>query len=119
MNRLYYMQDSRFFLGNTIVWLDWDGGYTADVRRARTYTKEECDQLILERPMDIPWPKEYIDKKTQPTVDFHHVERREAERAVKLIPLVLPKCANCDDVITEATCAGNNCDRWNQLQKNK
>lgn len=111
---MYYMQDSRMFLGNTVVW--WaESGYTANVQQAKLFTKEEADKQHTTRETDIPWPKAYIDAKTCPTVDMQHIERREAERAIAHHMVQLPKCGHCDDIITQASCYLHGCKRWHEI----
>ena len=87
----YYLQDSRFFLGNTVVWWASDGGFTVDVTQAKIFTKDEAYAWHKLRDSDVPWPKEYIDAHTKPTVDLMNIERRDAERAVKGVSVTLPK----------------------------
>jgi hypothetical protein len=113
------MQDSRYFLGNSVVWFSNDGGYTDDLSNAKVYTADEARDISESKgEFQIPWPKDYIDSKTKPTVDAKDIERREADRAViKVIPMDLPKCNNCDDIITEVTCLTYGCLKWQELQK--
>jgi len=72
----YYLQDSRSFVGNDVLWWAQSGnGYTTDLRKAKIYTREEAQAMHAARPSDIPWPKEYIDGKTRPAVDFQYLSR--------------------------------------------
>lgn len=76
MSELYYLQDSRSFVGNDVLWWAQGGnGYTTDLRKAKTYTREEAQAMHAARSSDIPWPKEYIDGKTRPAVDFQYLSR--------------------------------------------
>jgi len=75
----FYLQDSRNYVGNAMLW--WakdDRGYTTDLTNAETYSKEVALYKHSARPSDIPWPKAYIDGKTQRTVDMQYVKRSEA-----------------------------------------
>ena len=75
----YYLQDSRSFVGNDVLWWRKGGeGYTTDMREAETYTKDEAQRMHRARNSDIPWPKNYIDTKTRPAVDFQDIKRAEA-----------------------------------------
>lgn len=76
---LYYMQDSRDYVGNDVLWWAKNGnGYTTDLSRAETYTQEEAQRMHNSRHSDIPWPKSYIDGKTRPAVDVQYIKRNEA-----------------------------------------
>jgi hypothetical protein len=80
MSELFYLQDSRSYVGNDVLWWAQKGqcGYTTDLRKARVFTKEEAQNYHNGRESDIPWPKEYIDAKTRPAVDMQHINRGEA-----------------------------------------
>lgn len=112
---MYYLQDSRFFLGNTVVWWAQDGGFTVDVSKAKVFTEDEAHAWHRVRESDIPWPQDYIDQHTKPTIDMLDIERRDADRAVTSLAIRLPKCQHCDDVIKEAICHDHGCDRWAQI----
>lgn len=116
MNTLYYVQDSRFFDGSSVVWLSEDGGYTPDLRKAKVFTKEESQEQLQLRNSDVAWPKDYIDGKLIHTVTVTDIEQRQGVRSqLKVIPLIkLPYCANCDDVMTKETCALFSCTKWEE-----
>ncbi len=69
----YYLQDYRSYVGNDILFWALGGGYTTDVSKAEIFTKEKAVAQNKSRESDIPWPKEYIDKKTRPAVDMQYV----------------------------------------------
>jgi hypothetical protein len=75
---LYYLQDSRSYVGNDMLFWAIGGGYTTDMRKAQVYTKTEAVAHHQSRETDIPWPKEYIDARTRPAVDMQNVKRGEA-----------------------------------------
>jgi hypothetical protein len=76
---LFYLQDSRSYVGNDVLWWAKDGnGYTTDLRKAQVYTKAEAVRQHESRETDIPWPKDYIDGKTRPAVDMQYIKRDEA-----------------------------------------
>ncbi|TCS35839.1 hypothetical protein EDC30_109138 [Paucimonas lemoignei] len=76
---LFYLQDSRSYVGNDVLWWAKDGnGYTTDLSKAHVYTKAEALALHESRETDIPWPKSYIDGKTRPAVDMQYIKRSEA-----------------------------------------
>lgn len=80
MSDLFYVQDSRSYVGNDMLF--WGGlngnGYTTDLRKAQLYTQEQAQAMHNSRETDIPWPKAYIDAKTRPAVDMQYVKRAEA-----------------------------------------
>lgn len=79
MDDLFYLQDSRSYVGNDVLWWAINGnGYTTDMRLAQTYTKDEAQAQHSSRPSDIPWPKSYIDSRTRPSVDMQYIRRDEA-----------------------------------------
>ncbi|WP_367304168.1 hypothetical protein [Burkholderia multivorans] len=76
---LFYLQDSRSFVGNDVMWWAQNGnGYTTDLRKAHVYTQEEAQARHNARETDIPWPKDYIDARWRPAVDVQHIKRDEA-----------------------------------------
>lgn len=115
----YYLQDSRFFLGNTVVWWAQDGGFTVDVSKAKIFTEKEAFAWHQVRDSDIPWVKEYIDARTKPTVDMLDIERRDGERALAAPATRLPRCHHCDDDIKELVCKDHGCDRWAKIHEKR
>lgn len=76
--KLYYIQYSGEYVGNCLIWWGKDRkGYTTDISKAGVYTRKEAYGQHESRAKDIPWSKEYIDTKTQPTVDCQSLERSE------------------------------------------
>lgn len=73
---LYYIQDSRDFVGNSMLWWRPDGrGYTTDIAEAGQYAHKPTD-----RDSDVLWPVEYIDGIAQLHVDHqkaHSAETRQ------------------------------------------
>ncbi|MDD3675820.1 hypothetical protein [Thauera propionica] len=82
----FYLQDSRSYVGNDVVWWARDGnGYTTDLSKAHVFTREEAQRQHDARPTDIPWPKRYIDAKTRPAVDMQYIRREEALRGSGIV----------------------------------
>lgn len=78
-DKMFYLQDSRSYVGNDVLWWAKDGrGYTTDLRKAHIYTEVEAQKKNSNRKTDIPWPKDYIDAKTRPAVDMQYINRNEA-----------------------------------------
>lgn len=76
----YYLQDSRGYAGNIIIWWGMGRrGYTSDLRKAHVFSEEEAISQNKCRATDIPWPKSYVDSKGHPTVvDMQYVKIKEA-----------------------------------------
>lgn len=73
---LYYLQDSRNYIGNDMVWWVEEGnGYTTDLSKAATYTSENANRMHTSRKTDKPWLKEYIDSRSRPAVDMQYVSK--------------------------------------------
>ncbi|AIO47520.1 hypothetical protein DM44_3123 [Burkholderia cepacia] len=97
MTELFYLQDSRSFVGNDVLWWADPDGYTTDLRKARLFTRDDAQQHHNVRETDIPWPKEYIDAKTRPAVDVQYIKRDEALAGTG-ITLTKPRKAHADRV---------------------
>jgi hypothetical protein len=78
MVELFYLQDSRSYTGNCMMWWAVGGGYTSRLGDAAVYTLEAAQTLHNARETDIPWPKEYIEQRTALTVDHQYCKRDEA-----------------------------------------
>ncbi|HJV53068.1 MAG TPA: hypothetical protein VJ652_16495 [Noviherbaspirillum sp.] len=110
MSDQYYLQDSRSYVGNDMLFWAKDGnGYTTDLRKAQVYAKAEAVSRHQSRETDIPWPKSYIDAKTRPAVDMQHVSRAEAlkDTGIELIKPRKPKretyrCHGCGKFLSIA-----------------
>ncbi len=118
MSQLFYLQDSRGYVGNDMLfWAKGGNGYTTDLRKAEIYSREEAYQQHVCRETDIPWPKEYIDERTRPAVDFQYCKRDEALAGTGLT-LIKPKmprratyrCDHCGSFMSERQ-------RWNECPK--
>ncbi len=92
---LYYLQDQRSMVGNSMMWWRKDhAGYCCDVREAHVFTKKEAYAFHRARKTDIPWPKYYIDQRVSHHVDHQRVDRElmlaaydpEARSALKETP---------------------------------
>ncbi|SAL10279.1 hypothetical protein AWB73_00086 [Caballeronia turbans] len=113
MSDEFYLQDSRSFVGNDVMWWAKNrNGYTTDLRSAHVFTKEEAQAQHNARATDIPWPKEYIDQKWRPAVDFQYIKKEEALRDTGIVLAKPPRkradtfnCAGCGRFTKEY-------DRW-------
>lgn len=77
-NQLFYLQDSRGYVGNDMLWWAKGGGYTTNVSQAETFTLEKAQAQHNCRHTDLPWPIEYINARTRPVVDMQTVRHHEA-----------------------------------------
>src|SRR5690554_6154990 len=78
MTGKFYMQDSRQYVGNDVLFWAKKGGYTTDVSKAALFDKELAARMHESRPTDIPWPQKYIESKTRPAVDMQYINLDEA-----------------------------------------
>lgn len=75
MRKQFYMQDNSQYVGNDLLWWAKDGmGYTTDVSKAEVWNEIPAMRQHESRESDVPWPKEYIDARTRPTVDMQHID---------------------------------------------
>ena len=115
----FYLQDSRSYVGNDVLWWAKDGnGYTTDLRKAHVYTQDEAQRQHNSRPSDIPWPKEYIDAKTRPAVDMQYIKRADALEGagITLAPIPATKkdrlnCHACGSFMSAAQLWAGECPR--------
>jgi hypothetical protein len=110
MTKMFYLQDSRSYVGNDMQFWAIGGGYTTNVSQANTYTLAEAQDQHNSRETDIPWPKEYIDGKTRPAVDVQYCRRDEAlegtgivlqEKDRKPVRKILSRCQYCGSFMNE------------------
>ena len=115
----FYLQDSRTFVGNDVLWWAKDGkGYTTDLRKAEKFTKDEALRTHQMRHSDIPWPCAYIDARTRPAVDFQYIKRAEALEGTGIVLVKERKqtaaryrCNGCGAFVTVADYYGGLCAR--------
>lgn len=81
---MFYIQDTRQFVGNCPMWWGPNGrGYVTRLNEAGRYTEQEAIKQNRTRDTDIPWPCAEIDAIARHTVDFQHMRPR-AERLAEL-----------------------------------
>lgn len=82
---MFYIQDTRQFVGNCPVWWGPNGsGYVTRLDEAGRYTEQEAVRQNRTRDTDVPWPCAEIDAIARHTVDFQHMRPR-AERLAELV----------------------------------
>lgn len=78
--QLYYIQDSRSYSGNDLLWYREGGGnYTTNIKEAALFTEEEALNKFKNRNTDIPWKKEEIDASIIHVVDSQYLSRSEQD----------------------------------------
>lgn len=111
-NELYYLQDSRNYSGNDLLWWGKNGaGYVTDLRKAQTFTRLEALQQNTARETDIPWPKNYADAHIKYAVDSQDVSLATALEGKNITLRKSPKernisprynCPDCGRFISES-----------------
>ena len=80
-DELYYLQDNRNYVGNSVLWWAIDSkGYVCDIREAHVFKGRE---LSGNRDTDIPWPKSLIDGLIKHHVDMQTLPRRDRSKGGK------------------------------------
>ena len=81
---MFYIQDTRQFVGNCPMWWGPNGsGYVTRLDEAGRYTEQEAVKQNRTRNTDVPWLCAEIDALSRRTVDFQHMRTRE-ERLAEL-----------------------------------
>lgn len=79
--RLYYLQDKRDCVGNSMLWWAKDcKGYVCDIAKAHIFTQEEIDEGNYRSETDIPWPKDFIDSRIQWHIDTQDCNKNQLEQ---------------------------------------
>ncbi len=80
-DELYYIQDTRSFHGNALVWWGIDGGgYTSDISIAGKYPYKRMVQIITNRFSDVAYKCSYIDnneKARKTIIDAQYINQSE------------------------------------------
>lgn len=113
----FYVQDSRSYVGNDVLWWAKDGnGYTTDLSKAEVYSREDAQRMHDSRRSDVPWPKSYIEGKTRQAVDIQYIKRDEAlaGTGIVLTPEPRPKkemtnCHQCGRFLSESQLWAGEC----------
>lgn len=80
MEELFYIQDKRQIVGNSLTWWRKGGhGYGCNLAEAEVFTKERAASLIASSGHKYrAWPKSYIDARVSQHVDFQHLDDDES-----------------------------------------
>lgn len=82
---LYFVQDTRSFVGNCPLW--WrpnGGGYTTNLDEAGKFTREAAMKLHSNRDTDLPWLCSDINRLRRATIDAQYLPRSNEEQAEAL-----------------------------------
>lgn len=73
--KFYYVQDSRSYVGNAILWWAIDGkGYVTDLAKAHKYSWEEIQSFIGGRSTDVIWEAEHVEGAIRKYVDAQYLD---------------------------------------------
>lgn len=96
VDEMYYIQDTRQFVGNCPMWWGPDGaGYVTRLDEAGRYTYDQAIRQNRARETDVPWKCSEIDALARLTVDYQHMRSRVArltEIAAELATEPDPMC---------------------------
>jgi len=77
---LFYIQDTRQYVGNCCLWWGPDsGGYTTQIDEAGVYGRKEAQEIVQNRGTDKAWPKRLVDSAVCRHVRIEHL-RNKAEQ---------------------------------------
>jgi cell division ATPase FtsA len=78
MEEMYYIQDTRSYCGNSVMWWAVDGhGYTSDIAKAWKVSKHYAERMIRSRDTDKAWPVSEVNKHIRQHID--HQDLRDVE----------------------------------------
>ncbi|MEY1661557.1 hypothetical protein [Isoalcanivorax beigongshangi] len=83
MTDQFYLQDSRDYVGNCVVWWRRGGGYTTRLDEAEKFSRDKAMGQHRCRETDIPWPCSEVEPLVRPTVDVQFM-RPIREQVAKL-----------------------------------
>lgn len=104
MNK-YYIQDTRQYVGNDILWWAIGGGYTCNIENAEVFDEDKAFDIFKNRESDKPWLKEYVDKHITKVVDSQNINFKESKTKLPKIKRAKPRvfrinCTHCGIKIT-------------------
>lgn len=74
--QMYYIQDSREYVGNCMSFWGKNGGrYVCQIEKAGLYTYEEAMSQFKSRNTDIPWKQQDIECAVKSFVDHQYVKK--------------------------------------------
>lgn len=80
MSQMYYLQESRSFVGNSPVWWGKDcNGYVCDLDKAHLFTEDEAMTYFESRSTDIPWKQEDVEGAVKRLVDAQYLKKSDED----------------------------------------
>jgi hypothetical protein len=81
-NEMYYIQDNRGYVGNSVLWWGYDGnGYTTELNKAQKYSREEVIKHFVDgRHSDVIWRASHVETKIRTHVDMQYLELENSIR---------------------------------------
>lgn len=77
---MYYLQDSRTFIGNSPLWWCKNGaGYTCDIDNAELFNEIDAMKHFEQRNTDIPWKKEDVEAAIKRIVDSQYLKKNNED----------------------------------------
>ena len=77
--QLYYIQDTRSYTGNSVMWWCPEGnGYTSDLDEAWKVPLDKAKAMHRSRKTDVPWACNEINKYAQRHFDMQNLRNIEA-----------------------------------------
>jgi len=75
---LFVIQDSRSYVGNSVLWWAVDGGgYTCELDKAWKVPREKAEGICRDRSTDVMWPLALVSGLAQKHVDIQHLHAAE------------------------------------------
>ena len=74
MDDEWVLQDSRDFVGNSMLFWQTGGGYTTDIDKAEVMTKEKAMAQHRSRQSDRPYPLSYLLERVKRHIDVQYVD---------------------------------------------
>lgn len=98
----FYLQDSRSYTGDGLMFWALGGGYTTNLDQAERFTQGKAQLQHDCRETDVPWPAAYIEQRVHRGVDCQYVSQIEATPLLAQggpVVLHVPKDWNGNDLI--------------------
>lgn len=89
-NRLFYIQDSRSYCGNSALW--WrpnGGGYTTNLNEAWRVGRERAESICRCRDTDKMWPCDQVDALAQTHFDSQNFTQLKAVAEFPVKPVTI------------------------------
>ncbi len=71
----YFVQDTRQYVGNSVLWWRDGGGYTTDIDQAKQFDDAEAQDIHRNRESDKLWPVDQVLPAATRHVDMQNLRR--------------------------------------------